>query len=88
MSKFELGEKMYYTVSAGEGVFLDMTADSFYGLDEIGTTIIDLILQGESTEYIASRLHSEYESDFDTLRHVVDEFVSDLTSRGFLKVGD
>ncbi len=75
------------TVHTGEAVMLHLENESYYGLNEVGTRMIDLLVSGHSFERTVERLGEEYDTDLETLRRDMQELVDELEERGLVAVG-
>jgi hypothetical protein len=67
-----------------ETVILDLASGLYFGLDEVGTRVWELIGAGRSVDTICETLQDEYDVAGETLRKDVLALVDDLRSRGLL----
>jgi hypothetical protein len=72
----------------GESVLLNLANDQYYGLDEVGTRIWQLLAVDGDVAGAVTRLHTEYEGQVDgtTLRRDVDDLIDRLVSAGLLTI--
>lgn len=65
----------------GEAVILDLDAGTYYGLNETGTRIWQLLAEGRDEEAIAATLTAEYDVRLEDARHHVATLIGDLLAR-------
>ncbi len=70
----------------GETVLLDLNSESYFGLDEVGTRIWQLMREGERPEKIVDILREEYDVDENKLRKDLDELLAKLIDEGIVLV--
>lgn len=69
---------------AGETVVLNLKTATYFGLDELGTRIWDLLRQGAPPHGIHQTLRREYDVDDQTLARDLERFFRTLTEHGLL----
>lgn len=69
-----------------ETVLLHLTAEHYYGLDEVGSRVWQLLDQGCSGASIVAALLEEYEVDETTLRADVTRLLEELLALGLIQV--
>jgi hypothetical protein len=72
----------------GEAVILDLDAEAYFGLDEVGTRMWQRVTEEPSIEVAFEALAREYDVDPDTLRADLEELLETLIDRGLLEVDD
>lgn len=65
----------------GRTTVLDLDHERYFGLDEVGTAIWELVRQQQTFEQIVERLEQEYDSPRDRVERDVIGFLSELRSR-------
>jgi len=70
----------------GESVLLKLKSECYFGLDEIGTRIWDLLLSSESIQRAYEALVTEYDEDPDKLRADLTELVDSFVEQGLIEV--
>jgi hypothetical protein len=70
----------------GEMVILDMDAEHYYGLDEVGTRIWTLLTEHGAVEPAVAGLLAEFDVDERTLRADVARLVDELAAAGLIRV--
>jgi hypothetical protein len=81
-----------FTVSAqalsqevnGETVILDLDSENYFGLNEVGTRIWQLLGEGRNTADIEQMLAAEYDVDEKQLRQDIDELLQQLLEAGLV----
>jgi hypothetical protein len=71
-----------------EVVVLDLNSGTYYGLDDLGTRIWNLIEQPASLAMIRETIMSEYDVDADTCDRDVLAFLNKMQAAGLVEVGD
>lgn len=67
-----------------ETVLLHLGSGTYYGLDPIGTRMLDLALELPDAEAIVTALEAEYDADRDRLAHDLDHLLGDLVGKGLI----
>jgi hypothetical protein len=67
-----------------ETVILDLASGLYFGLDEVGSRVWDLIGRGNSMSAVYETLIAEYEVPPEALREDLQALVHELCSRGLL----
>jgi hypothetical protein len=71
---------------AGEAVILNLTSGVYFGLDEVGTRMWQLLSEhGDDTKALALLL-DEYEVDAAQLRQDFDQLIGQLRAKGLILV--
>lgn len=68
----------------GEAVILDVQSGTYYGLDEVGTRIWQLVQQPISLGNILETLLSEYEVEPDRCERDLCRYIDDLVGKGLI----
>ena len=69
----------------GESVLLDPTSGRYFGLNEVGTRIFELLGEPRSVSDLVNILMEEYEVGAPQLRSDVEQFVGEMMSRGLIE---
>ena len=69
----------------GESVLLDPTSGRYFGLNEVGTRIFELLSEPRSVADLVDILVQEYDVGAGRLRRDVEEFVGAMLSRGLIQ---
>jgi hypothetical protein len=69
-----------------ESVLLNVTTETYFGLDPIGTRMWTVLLGATSIRAACDALLAEYEIDADALRRDVEAFVDELVTRQLVYV--
>ena len=70
----------------GEVVMMSIEQGSYYGLDDVGSRIWELIEEPRAVGDIVDRLLNEYEVDHDTCLHDVLVFLDKLAEQNLVKI--
>lgn len=69
-----------------ETVILHFTAGMYFGLDEVGTRVWELVQNGRSVREIRDRLLEEYDVDEERCDHAVRSLLTSLAEQGLITV--
>jgi hypothetical protein len=69
-----------------ETVLLELSTETYYGLDEVGTRVWQLLKDHRTIDPIVAALMAEYEVDEGTLRADVERLVGELAAVGLIQV--
>ena len=70
----------------GESVILSLDSETYFGLDEVGTRIWELLRAGGTFETVYETLSSEYDVDGAELRRDLEELLDQLIGRKLIEV--
>ncbi len=71
---------------AGEAVILNLANGTYFGLNEVGTRIWNLLAEHKSTEQVLPPLLAEYEVEEAQLRQDLEVLLQTLTEKGLIVV--
>jgi len=69
-----------------ECVLLNMESEQYFGLDEVGARIWEILSENGDTENALATLQSEYDTDEQTLRQDLSKLLSELESEKLITV--
>lgn len=69
----------------GESVLLDPVSGRYFGLNEVGTRIFELLSEPHTVSDLVSVLVQEYEVSEAQLSRDVEQFVSEMIARGLVE---
>ena len=72
----------------GESVLLNLSTESYFGLDDVGTRMWAALTGSASVQAAYEILVSEYEVDPGRLRADLDSFIEKLEALGLIKLTD
>ncbi|MFQ4140792.1 PqqD family protein [Chlorogloeopsis sp. ULAP02] len=72
----------------GETVILNITSGIYYGLNETGTFIWNLIQEPKTVEYILGVLLDEYEAEPEECKKDLLALIEDLAEKGMIEIRD
>ena len=71
---------------SGETVLLDLESENYFGLDEVGTRIWQLIKETNDLEAIFNTLLAEYDVSEERLQGDLDALLGEIAGRGLVKL--
>lgn len=71
---------------SGETVILDLNSENYFGLDEIGTRIWQLVEETGDLETIFQRMLEEYEVEEDQLEEDLEKLISEVEKIGLVSL--
>jgi len=86
--KIKISPDVLSQVVSGETVLLDLKNESYFGLDEVGTRIWQLLLENRDMESVMETILSEYDVEAEQLRQDLDDLVQKLIEAGLVKIED
>ncbi len=69
----------------GETVLLDLGSDNYFGLDEVGTRVWQLLRDGKDSEAIVDRMADEFDVEIGQLRTDLEALLAELSGAGLIK---
>lgn len=72
----------------GESVLLNLNSEAYYGLDDVGTRMWQVLTSSQSIQVAYENLLSEYDVEAERLRQDLQELIEKLVSHGLVQVGD
>lgn len=77
---------MLFRILGDEAVILNLSTGVYFGLDDVGTRIWQLLSEHGSAEKILQSLRAEYEVEEAQLRRDVDDLIRQLSDHGLVQV--
>jgi predicted transcriptional regulator len=71
-----------------ESVLLNLASECYHGLDDMGTSMWQTLIQSENIQAAYEKLLSEYDVDEVTLQKDLEMFIERLVERGLVEVID
>ncbi len=84
--RFEISSEVLAQEVNGETVLLDLHGDSYFGLNEMGTHIWQLLQAGENVRGLLATLSGEYAASEERIERDVGDLLEKLTQAGLLRV--
>ena len=81
----EIGEDVLFQQLQGEVVLLNMASQRYFGLNEVGARMWQLLLESGNVDTVTDRLRETYDADPLTLRADLERLVGELVGAGLLK---
>jgi hypothetical protein len=86
MTRVTVPESVLFRDLDGESVLLETGSGRYYGLDEVGTRMWNLLRQHGEIEAVCRDLLTEYDVPEERLRQDLHDFVEILASRHLVEV--
>lgn len=86
--RIQLSEQVLFRELQGEAVLLDLASQRYFGLEEVGTRIWQLVAEHGDRDRILRSLEHEFEADPATLASDLDDFLEHLASAGLVLLAD
>ena len=68
----------------GETVILDLKSESYFGLDEVGTRVWQLLQENGDVQKVFDAMLEEFDVDADTLASDMKNLIDDLIEKGLI----
>jgi hypothetical protein len=81
----EIGDSVIYQKLNDESVILNLTTQDYYGLDDVGTSMWNLLVEKGDLESVVTELSLVYDIDQRTLRGDLHDLVEQLIGSNLLK---
>ena len=72
----------------GETVILDLKSEGYFGLDEIGTRIWQLIQEQNNLQSVTETMLNEYDVEPDQLKTDINNLLNELVKSGLVNLED
>jgi len=80
----EISSEVLTQEVGGETVILDLKTESYFGLDEVGTRIWQLLQQGKDTQNITETMLDEYDVEEKQLEKDIQNLLTKLNEAGII----
>jgi hypothetical protein len=84
--RVEVPKNVLVRIVEKESVFLNLETECYYGLDETGTRMWQVVTAGQSIENAYAELLSEFDVEERLLRQNLLEFLGQLVEYGLLRI--
>jgi coenzyme PQQ synthesis protein D (PqqD) len=81
-----INPSVIYRELAGEVVLLNLQSGVYYGLDEVGSRVWQLLTQSRGVDDVCATLLDEYDVSAEALRADVERLVGELSEKGLVIV--
>ncbi len=82
--KIEISSEVLTQEVGGETVILDLKSESYFGLDEIGTRIWQLLQEQEDIQTITATMLNEYDVEEEQLGKDIQNLITQLNKAGIV----
>ena len=87
-AKLEIADDILFRELDGESVILNMNNENYYGLDEVGTQMWNVLTSSPSIQFAMENLLQEYDVPEDRLRKDLNALIEQLIDKGMLQLLD
>jgi hypothetical protein len=84
--RVSISDAVIFQEIEGECVLLNMTSEQYYGLDDVGTRMWQLLSEHGRPAAVLEQLRKDYGVDEGTLRRDLGAFIADLQAEGLVEV--
>ncbi len=84
--KIKVSDDVVFRVLGEEAVLLNLANGTYFGLDDVGTRMWQLMSEHSSTDKVVEVMLEEYEVDESLLQSDLAKLVKDLTDIGLVKL--
>ena len=84
--RIELSEDVAFRDMSGQAVLLDLASGIYFGLNEVGTRLWELLAQDSSLDSAADTLEREFEVSPEVLRADVNRLLEEMQTKGLLRI--
>ena len=82
--KIEISTEVLTQEVGGETVILDLKRESYFGLDEVGTRIWQLLQEQEDIQIIIATMLNEYDVEEEQLKKDIQNLLTQLNEAGIV----
>jgi len=86
--KISISEDILFQLLDTNSVVLDLKSESYFGLDEMGTKMWQLLTEFGNIDAVVKQLGKEYQVDKVSLRQDIDNLVKQLANNSLLTIID
>jgi Coenzyme PQQ synthesis protein D (PqqD) len=87
-SKVAVPQSVLVQELQGDTVFLNLDSECYLGLDQVGTSMWNALVNAPSVQDAFERLLEEYEVEPDRLRGDLGRLIEDLVAHGLITLND
>ena len=84
--KIKISQDVLSQEVSGETVLLDLKNESYFGLDEVGTRIWQLIQEKSEVDSVVEEMLKEYDVEEKLLRQDIEKLIKMLIDEGLLEL--
>ena len=84
--KVTIPDDVVFRDLAGEAVILNLASGTYFGLNEVGTRMWNLLAEHGSTEQVLASVLAEYEVEEASLRQDIEALLRTLREKGLIVV--
>lgn len=85
-AKIKPSENVLFQEISGEYVLLNMESEKYFGLDEVGARVWQILSEDENPAKVLQQLEAEYDVDPQTLRNDVAKLIEEMKAEDLVSV--
>jgi hypothetical protein len=86
--RYQISQDVLFSKVDDEVILMSIEADSYFGLDPVGSRIWELLEEPATMDELVSQLTSEYEVEEAECREDAAIFIDDMVARGLIRALD
>jgi hypothetical protein len=83
--KIKIPDDVMFRVLGDEAVLLNLVTGTYFGLDDVGTRMWQILSEHESTDKVIETMLNEYDVEEGLLRSDLDKLINNLIENGLVK---
>jgi len=83
--KIKVSDDVVFRILGDEAVLLNLATGTYFGLDDVGTRMWQIISEHGSTDKVLETMRDEYDVEEDLLRSDLDKLINNLIENGLMK---
>jgi hypothetical protein len=87
-ARIRVPDQVLISNQQSESVMLNLQSERYFGLDEVGTRIFNLLTTSASIQAAYELLLAEYDVDSEVLRQDLIEVIEKLSAQGLVEISD
>ncbi len=84
--KIKISNDVVFRILGGEAVLLNLASGTYFGLDQVGTRMWQLMSEHGSSEKVIELMLKEYEVEKTVLQSDLDKLIKDLFRHGLVNI--
>jgi hypothetical protein len=82
----KIPDDVVFRILGGEAVILNLASGTYFGLDDVGTRMWQLMSEHGSTDKVVELMLEDYDVEESLLQSDLDKLIKDLTENGLVKI--
>lgn len=85
-NKVSISNDVLFQEIGGECVLLNMASEQYFGLDDVGTRIWQLLIEHGDISKVLTQLKADYNADEKVLENDLSKLIEDLILEGLVRI--